>query len=142
MYFRVLNIRSSSTDPGTITLISSASLTHAPKWSYSPRRVASFPPKLLGPALKLACCYLGAANAAAEVVQVVLFQTSILQPIAACRLQAVFSPMAHPSVCTWEAHPSALAMQTAWLWSHHAFPPLPSITLSLLTNQQNSKKSR
>ena len=38
-----------------------------------------------------------------------------------------------PSVCTWEACPSALAMQTAWLWSHHAFPPLiPSITLSLL----------
>jgi len=27
---------------------------------------------ILGPALKLACCYLGAANAAAEVVQVVL----------------------------------------------------------------------
>jgi hypothetical protein len=39
----------------------------------------------LGPALKLACCYLGAANAAAE-VQVVLPRTSILQPLAARRL--------------------------------------------------------
>ena len=41
MYFRVLNIRSFSTDPGTITIASSASLTHAPKWSCAPRRVAS-----------------------------------------------------------------------------------------------------
>jgi len=41
---------------------------------------------VLGPALKLACCYLGAVNAAAEVVQVVLPQTSILQPLAARRL--------------------------------------------------------
>ena len=38
---------------------------------------------ILGRVLKLACCYLGAANAAAEVVQVVLSQTSILQPLAA-----------------------------------------------------------
>ena len=41
---------------------------------------------ILNRALKLACCYLGAANAAAEVVQVVLSRTSILQPLAARRL--------------------------------------------------------
>jgi hypothetical protein len=35
---------------------------------------------ILGPALKLACCYLDAANAAAEVVQVVPPQTSIFIP--------------------------------------------------------------
>ena len=29
------------------------------------------------------------------------------------------------------AHPSAIAMQAAWLWSHHVFSPL-CITLSLL----------
>jgi hypothetical protein len=43
---------------------------------------------ILGPALKIAACnfHLGAANAAAEVVQIVLPQTSILQPLAARRL--------------------------------------------------------
>jgi len=51
---------------------------------------------ILGRALKLACCYLGAANAAAEVVQVVLSQTSILQPIAARRL---FSLQWHTLLC-------------------------------------------
>ena len=50
-----------------------------------------------------------------------------------CCAQANSCPVACPSVCTWEAHPSALAMQAAWLWSHHAFPLfVPSITLSLL----------
>jgi hypothetical protein len=83
---------------------------------------------IMGPALKPACCYLGAANAAAEAVQVVLSQTFILQPIAARRL---FSLQWHTLLCVTGT--STLAMQTAWLWSHHAFPPLiPSITLSLL----------
>jgi len=52
-----------------------------------------------------------------------------------CCARADSCPVACPSVCTWEAHPSALAMQAAWLWSHQNFPLfIPSIygTLSLL----------
>ena len=41
MYLRVLNMRSSSTDPGTITITRSASLTHSPNRSRAPKRVAS-----------------------------------------------------------------------------------------------------
>ena len=41
MYFNVLNMRSSSTDPGTITITNSATLTHSPNRSRAPRRVAS-----------------------------------------------------------------------------------------------------
>ena len=41
MYLRVLNMRSSSTDPGSITITSSASLTHSPNRSRAPKRVAS-----------------------------------------------------------------------------------------------------
>ena len=78
-------------------------------------------------ALKLACCYLGAANAAAEVVQVVLPQTSILQPLAARRLIPV---QWHALLCVL-GRPSALAMQAAWLWSNHAFSPLYTFRHSL-----------
>ena len=48
-----------------------------------------------------------------------------------CCAQADSCPVACPFVCTWEAHPSALAMQAAWLWSHHAFPPLYTFHHSL-----------
>jgi len=41
MYSSVLNIRSSSTDPGTITITNSATLTHSTRLSYAPKRVAS-----------------------------------------------------------------------------------------------------
>ena len=52
--------------------------------------------------MKLACCYLGAANAAAEVVQVVLPQTSILQPLAARRLL----PVHWHTLCVYLGGPS------------------------------------
>ena len=41
MYLSVLNIRSSSTDPGTITITNSATLTHSPNRYCAPKRVAS-----------------------------------------------------------------------------------------------------
>jgi len=41
MYLSVLNIRSSSTDPGTITITDSATLTHSPNRYCAPKRVAS-----------------------------------------------------------------------------------------------------
>ena len=81
---------------------------------------------ILGPALKFACCYLGAANAAAEVVQVVLPRTSILQLLAARRLipvqwHALLCVLKGPSLCSSHAGCTML------------FPLfVPSITLSLL----------
>jgi hypothetical protein len=39
MYLRVLNMRSSLTDPGTITITSSASFTHSPNQSRAPKRL-------------------------------------------------------------------------------------------------------
>ena len=47
-----------------------------------------------------------------------------------CCAQADSCPVACPSVCTWKAH-SSLAMQAAWLWSHHAFPPIYTFHHSL-----------
>ena len=41
MYSSVLNIRSSSTAPGTITITNSATFTHSPNLSRAPKRVAS-----------------------------------------------------------------------------------------------------
>jgi len=41
MYLSVLHIRSSSTDPGTITITNSATFTHSPNLSHTPKRVAS-----------------------------------------------------------------------------------------------------
>ena len=40
MYLSVLNIRSSSTDPGTNTITNSATFTHSPNLSRAPKRVA------------------------------------------------------------------------------------------------------
>ena len=41
MYLSVLNIRSSSTDPGTITITNSAIFTHSPNLSRALKQVAS-----------------------------------------------------------------------------------------------------
>jgi len=89
MYLRVLNVRSYSTDPGTITITSSASLIHSPNRSRAPKR-------LMGRNVLHLALESGWADAAVNLEPVLSVHPSITQPVLALGLSLrgwMFKPL-------------------------------------------------